>query len=93
MTFLREDLGYLTQFSAETTLALHLLFVEPETEPKDCISVFVGYVTLTGATREGNLGDEGAATVSVPWTAGVPVGVAATTGVDLSLMTICTSAA
>ena len=89
-TFVREDLARLTQYINETGLKMHILLVEPESEPKDCLSFFIGSCLLTSESAD--IGGDGAQTESFGWTAGVPVGSPATTGLDNSLMTICTSA-
>lgn len=90
LSFVREDLTRLTQFVNETELSCHILLVEPESEPKDCLSVFVPYLKLTGESSE--IGGDGALVETLPWTAGVKPGVPATTGYDASLFTACTSA-
>jgi len=41
ISVVRQDLAGLTALSAETEMALHILLVEPEVEPKDCISFYV----------------------------------------------------
>lgn len=90
LTFAREDLSRLTLYKNETGLQLHLLLVEQDSEPKDCISFFIGNLVLSGLTTE--IAESGARFETIPFTVGVPVGVPATTGYDASLMTICTSA-
>jgi hypothetical protein len=48
---IRQDLGYVRKYLAETELELQLLFVEPEAEPKDYISVFIPRIKLGTPTK------------------------------------------
>lgn len=87
MSFVREDLARVTQFVNETELEFHVLLVEPEAEPKDCVALYVPFAKLTAATAD--LGADGAMIETLPWTAGVRP---TTTGYDATLLTISTSA-
>ena len=89
ISIVRQDLAALTALSAETELAINIMLVEPEAEPKDCINFYIPRVKLTAVS--GSLGGDGALVDQLPWTAGVPL--AATTDTDASLLTISTSAA
>lgn len=89
ISIVRQDLAALTALSAETEMALHILLVEPEAEPKDCISFYVPRIKLSAVDNQ--IGSDGAMIDSLPWVAGVPASTA--TDTDASLMTICTSAA
>lgn len=86
-SFVREDLTRAGQYISETELEAHIMLVEPESSPKDCIALFIPYFKLTGETAD--LGADGALIETLPWTAGVKP---TTTGYDASLMTISTSA-
>lgn len=59
VTALRQDLARVTSFLNEEQLSLHLLFTEPETEPMDFCSFFVGNMTLASATKSDLGGDNG----------------------------------
>lgn len=87
VSLVREDLTRVGQFINETELEFHVLLVEPESEPKDCVAFYVPYLKLTGATAD--LGADGAMIETLPWTAGVRP---TTSGYDASLLTISTSA-
>jgi hypothetical protein len=89
ISIVRQDLAALTALSAETEMQLHVLLVEPEAEPKDCISFYVPRLKLTAVS--GSIGGDGALVDQLPWTAGVPD--TTVTATDASLLTICTSAA
>jgi tail tube protein len=90
LSFIRQDLANVTAFANETELELHLLLTEPESEPKDCISIFVPRLKLTGVDKA--LGGDGAMIQTMPFTAGMKEGAAAT-GYNDTMLTICTSAA
>ena len=60
-----------------------------ETKMSDVLSVYGGALYSKGSA---DIGGDGAQTETFGWTAGVPIGAPATTGIDNSLMTICTSA-
>lgn len=60
---LRQDFTKVANFLDEDQLALHLLFVENESEPKNYISVFLGNITL-GAASKSELGSDGPRTQS-----------------------------
>lgn len=84
----RADLTNITRLQGETEIALHLMLVEPEAEPKDYIAISVPRVKVLGSTAP--LGNDGAMIETVPWTAGVSAG---STGQDTTLLTVSTSAA
>lgn len=88
LSFIRQDLANVTTFINETEVALHIMLVEPESEPKDCIAIFVPRVKLTAA--DASLGSDGAMVETLPFVAGKSESV---TGTDDTLLTISTSAA
>lgn len=65
---IRDDMEMLKKYLNEEQLALHLLLVEPESEPKDFISVVLPLLTLDGNTK--NLGQDGPLIQSIPFEAG-----------------------
>jgi hypothetical protein len=87
LTFLRQDLANVGLFINETEVQLHILLVEPESEPKDCLAFYIGRVKLTGA--DAPLGNDGGMMETLPFTVGKSESV---TGVDDSMLTISTSA-
>jgi hypothetical protein len=87
-SMIREDFDNVTAFSAETEFALHILLTEPESEPKDYISFFVPRCKFTDASAP--LGGDGAMIESLPFQTGAQT---ASSGVDATMLTICTSAA
>lgn len=87
LSFIRQDLANVTTFLNETEVELHILLVEPESEPKDCVAFYIPRVKLTGA--DAPLGNDGAMIETLPFTSGKKEGV---TGYDDTLMTISTSA-
>lgn len=86
----RTDLARVTQYLAETPGELHVLLVEPESEPRDCHWIYVPNIRLTGVSAQ--LGGDGAMAESVNWRAGVKDGASAT-GYDQTLLTMGSSAA
>lgn len=86
ISLIRQDLTYLTGFSAETEYDLHILLTEPESEPKDYIALYVPRLKLMGL--ETAIGGDGAMIETLPWTAGMKEGVA---GYDDTMLTISTS--
>jgi hypothetical protein len=84
---IRQDLGYVRKYLAETELELQLLFVEPEAEPKDYISVFIPRIKL--GTPGKNYGSDGALIETLPFITG---NKDATTGYDDTMIMIETSA-
>jgi hypothetical protein len=90
LTFHRQDLSNVSQYLNETELELHLLLVEPETEPKDCISIYIPRVKLSDSS--GPLGGEGSLKETFPFVTGKKEGASAT-GYDDTTLTLCTSAA
>lgn len=87
LDFIRQDLANVSTFLAETEVELHLLLVEPDSEPKDCIAIYVPRIKLMNV--DAPLGGDGAMVETVNWTAGAKV---AATGYDGTLLTISTSA-
>jgi hypothetical protein len=84
---IRSDFTNLTRFTSETELELHVLMVEPESEPKDFISLFLGRIKLTGVDK--GFGADGAMIETLPFMVGPKEG---TTGYDSSMLTLTTSA-
>lgn len=85
---LRRNLTNLTRYKDETELELHVLLVEPETAPADCVSIFVPRLKLTDV--DSALGGDGPMVENLPFTVGVKT---AATGYDQTMLSICTSAA
>lgn len=88
LSLVRGDLVNVDRFTDETELELHVLLVEPEAEPKDCLSIFVPRLKLTSAGSP--LGDDGAMIETLPFIAGKKESV---TGYDDTLLKFSTSAA
>lgn len=88
ISMLRQDLDNVSAFNAETEYEMHLLLTEPESEPKDCVSIFVPRVKLSGV--DAALGQDGGMIETLPFMVGKQEGV---TGYDDTTMTISTSAA
>lgn len=86
----RQDLARLLAYQNETALELHAMLVEPESEPKDYIALFIPNLRLTG--NPADLGGDGAMIEQLPFTCGVKEGAAAT-GYDTTLINFLTSAA
>lgn len=84
----RQDLVNVTRATAETELEFHALLVEPESEPKDCISIFVPRIKIQVPAK--GIGNGGAMIETFPFMTGTK-GTA--TGYDDSMLTISTSAA
>lgn len=70
VTGIRQDLGYVRKYLLETELELHGLLVEPEAEPKDYLSFFLGRIKLGQPTKD--LGGDNALLETLPFTAGKP---------------------
>jgi hypothetical protein len=83
----RSDFTNLSRFIAETELELQVLMVEPESEPKDFISLFLPRIKLTGVDK--GFGGDGAMIETLPFMAGPKEG---TTGYDSTMLAIATSA-
>jgi hypothetical protein len=83
----RSDMTNLTRFKAETELELQVLAVEPESEPKDFVSIFLPRIKLTGVDKA--FGSDGAMIEALPFTAGPKEN---TTGYDTTMIAITTSA-
>lgn len=87
-SLIREDFDNLNAFINETEFELHILLTEPESEPKDYVSVYVPRIKFTGI--DAPLGGDGAMIESAPFQCGAQ---AATGGYDATMITLCTSAA
>jgi hypothetical protein len=85
---IREDFDNVVAFRAETEFELHVLLTEPETQPKDYLSIYVPRCKYTAA--DAPLGGDGAMIESLPFQIGTST---ATTFRDATMMTMCTSAA
>lgn len=83
----RSDFTNLTRFTAETELELHVLAVEPESEPKDFCSWFLPRIKLTGVDKA--IGADGAMIETLPFTGGPKEN---TTGYDTTMLAFATSA-
>lgn len=83
----RSDFTNLTRFTSETELELQVLMVEPESEPKDFISLFLPRIKLTGLDK--SIGGDGAMIETMPFMAGPKEG---TTGYDTTMISFSTSA-
>jgi len=82
------DFGNLTAFTAETELSFQALLVEPTSEPKSFVSIFIPRLKLTGDTAP--FGQDGASIETVPFTVGDKG--AGVTGYDDTMIVIQTSA-
>jgi hypothetical protein len=89
LSFIRQDLANVSLFVNETEVELHILLVEPESEPKDCLAFYIPRVKLTAA--DAPLGGDSAMIETLPFTTGKKEGFSAT-GYDDTLLTISTSA-
>jgi hypothetical protein len=87
ITGVRSDFTNLSRFIAETELELQVLMVEPESEPKDFVSLFLPRIKLTGVDK--GFGGDGAMIETLPFMAGPKEG---TTGYDSTMLAIATSA-
>lgn len=65
ITALKKDLSRVQNFLNEDQLSLHLLFTENEAEPRDFCSVFIGNLTLAGAT-DSEVGQDNGRTQQLP---------------------------
>jgi hypothetical protein len=83
----RSDFTNLSRFIAETELELQVLMVEPESEPKDFISLWLPRIKLTGVDK--GFGGDGAMIETLPFMVGPKEG---TTGYDSTMIAIATSA-
>jgi hypothetical protein len=83
----RSDFTNLTRFTSETELELHVLAVEPESEPKDFLSTFIPRIKLSGVTK--GFGSDGAMIETMPFTVGPKEN---TTGYDTTMIHFATSA-
>lgn len=83
----RSDLTALTRLKAETELELHVLAVEPESEPKDFVSLFLPRIKIKGVDK--GFGGDGAMIETQPFTTGPKEN---TTGYDSTMLSFSTSA-
>lgn len=65
---IRGDMELLKKFVNEEQLGLHLLFAEPDAEPKDFLSLYLPLLTFDGNTK--NLGQDGPLIQTIPFEAG-----------------------
>lgn len=84
---IRSDFTNLTRFTGETELELQVMLVEPESEPKDFVSIWLPRIKLTGVEK--GFGSDGAMIETMPFTVGPKEG---TTGYDSSMIGFATSA-
>lgn len=85
----RSDLSFLTDFANESTFSLFFLLTEPESEPKDCLAVYIPYIKLMSAP-DAPLGGDGAMISTVNWVAGK---IPTTTGALDAMISFSSSAA
>ena len=90
MSMIRQDLQPLTDFLAETEFELHIQLVEPMSEPKNGIWIYIPRCKLMSAA-DGGMGNDGAMVNTLNWSAGIKAGYAST-GYDPTLLNIYTSA-
>lgn len=83
----RDSLTNVTRATAETELELHVLMVEPESEPKDFVHIFIPRLKIQVPSK--GIGQSGAQVETMPFMTGTK-GTA--TGYDDSMLTISTSA-
>ena len=83
----RSDLSFLQDFDTEAVFSLFFLLSEPESEPKDCLGVYIPYIKLMSAP-DAPLGGDGAMISTVNWVAGK---LPTTTGALESMVTFSTS--
>jgi hypothetical protein len=88
LSAIRSDMTLLKSFLAEDQLGLHLLLVEPDSEPKDFLSFYLPLLTLDGNTK--NFGADGPLIQTVPFEAGK---LLSSTNGDLTMVHIQSSAA
>jgi hypothetical protein len=90
VTALRSDLTDVAKFLNETSLALHVLATENESEPKDFFSLYVPYFTFA-TSQKSALGSDGGRTATFTGLVGIdPTG--ATSGYDATMVKFETSA-
>lgn len=85
----RSDLSFLENFSNEDTLSLFFLLTEPESEPKDCLGVYIPYLKLMSAP-DAPLGGDGPMVSTIQWVAGK---IPTTTGAADTMIQFVSSAA
>lgn len=88
LSAIRRDMTLLKSFIAEDQLSLHLLLVEPDSEPKDFLSFYLPLLTLDGNTK--NFGADGPLIQTVPFEAGK---LLSSTNGDLTMVQIQSTAA
>lgn len=82
------DFAEFSNYTGETEFEFMALLVEPESEPKDCISLFAARCKYTGFDDQ--IGQDGAKIVTMPFMVGTKG--AGVSGYDDSMVTLCTSA-
>lgn len=87
---IREDMELVKKYLNEEQLSLHFLLVEPDSEPKDFLSVYLPLLTFDGNTK--NLGNDGAYIQTIPYEAGKQLNAAGNVN-DLTMIAFQTSAA
>lgn len=87
ISFISQDGTNVTAFLNETEVEFHALLLEPEADPKDCLSVFVPRVKA--ASVGDDLGGDGAMIEQVNFVTGKKE---STTSYDDTVLTLCTSA-
>jgi hypothetical protein len=84
---LRTDLTNVTRALAETELELNVVFVEPESEPKDFVAIWLPRIKIQVPDK--GFGGDGAMIESMPFMVGPKEGV---TGYDTTMLGVATSA-
>lgn len=84
---IRQDFTNITRALAETELELQVMLVEPESEPKDFLSVWLPRIKITAPTK--SYGNDGALIETMPFMVGPKEG---TTGYDVTMIGFSTSA-
>jgi hypothetical protein len=86
-SMIREDFARVDAFRNEVEFPLHILLTEPVPEPKPYLSFYIPRCKYTGA--DAPLGGDGAMIETLPFQCGA---TAAASGVDATMLTICTAA-
>jgi hypothetical protein len=84
---IRQDFTNITRALAETELELQVMLVEPESEPKDFLSIWLPRIKITVPTK--SYGNDGALIETMPFMVGPKEG---TTGYDTTMIGFSTSA-
>jgi hypothetical protein len=84
---IRQDFTNITRALAETELELQVLLVEPESEPKDFLSIWLPRIKITVPDK--SYGNDGALIETMPFMVGPKEG---TTGYDTTMIGFSTSA-